>query len=341
MSKAVFSKINIEYEKRRQQSFDHLIERQNEVYSKIPRILEIDNEIKLIGVKYNKKILFGNKSSAILDELLTKISLLKLEKESLLLEAGYSKNFLEQEFTCQLCNDTGYIQGIEGTQRCSCLKQQLIFHIYKNSNLKLTETENFSAFDESLYPDSVNESKYGLNVSPRDNILNLKNICTQFIENFDSIDQKNLFFSGPTGVGKTFMSNCIASEIIKSGKTVLYQTAPLLFNTINEFKLKAFNEEGYEDTGYRSIFETELLIIDDLGTESQTSSRYAELLNILNTRFMNNLTKPCKTIISTNIGAKQLNDYYTERVMSRIVGSFEMLRFVGLDIRHIKTKNNI
>jgi DNA replication protein DnaC len=339
MSKIIFNKINSEYEKRRQESFDQLTERQNNVYLKIPRILEIDNEVRLIGVKYNKKILFGNKSGSVLDELLNETNLLRLEKEALLLQAGYSKSYLEQEFNCSACRDTGYIQSADGTKKCSCFKQKLIDHIYQNSNLKLTETENFSLFDETLYPDSINESRFGLKVSPRENILNIKDICLQFIENFDSTDQKNLFFSGPTGVGKTFMCNCIASEIIKKGKTVLYQTAPLLFNTINEFKLKAFNEDGYEDTGYKSIFDTELLIIDDLGTESQTSSRYAELLNILNARHMNNLTKSCKTIISTNIYAKQLNDYYTERVMSRIAGHFEMLMFVGMDIRNIKRQH--
>ena len=336
MSRIIFSIINNEYEKLRQQSFDNLFASQNEIYLKIPRILEIDNEIKHIGVKYNKKILFGNKSGDFVDELLNAINALRLEKETLLVKSGYSKSYLEPKFKCSLCKDTGYIQNPDGTEKCFCFKQQFIDHIYKHSNLKLTETENFSSFDENFYPDKVDESRYGLKVSPRENILNIKNICSQFIENFDSLDTKNLFFSGPTGVGKTFMSNCIAREIITRGKTVLYQTAPLLFNTINEFKARAFSNDGYEDTCYKSIFETELLIIDDLGTESQTSSRYAELLNILNTRHMNNLTKSCKTIISTNIYAKQLNSYYTERVMSRIAGHFEMLMFVGQDIRNVK-----
>lgn len=336
MSKIIYSIINSEYEKRQKQAYDRLLSRQTEVYSKIPRILEIDNDIKLIGVKYNKKILLGkNKSSGILDELLRDIRSLRDEKERLLVESGYSKDFLSPDYKCRLCKDTGYIESQDGTERCSCFKQQLIDHIYKHSNLKLTETENFSAFDANFYPDSVNENKYGLKISPRENILRIKDICSQFIENFDSSKQKNLFFSGPTGVGKTFMSNCIASEIMNKGKTVLYQTAPVLFNTISEFKVNAFKDDDYQDSGYKNIFEAELLIIDDLGTESQTAARYAELLNILNSRHMNNLTKPCKTIISTNIGAKQLNDYYTERVMSRIVGSFERLMFIGEDIRNV------
>lgn len=336
MSKIIYSIINNEYEKRQKQSYDRLILRQADVYSCVPRILEIDNQIKLLGVKYNKKILLGsNKSSSLLDELLVEISSLKIEKESLLIDFGYSKTFLEPDFKCDLCKDTGYININSGSERCSCFKQQLIDHIYTHSNLKLTETENFSVFDESLYPDLASESRYGLKLSPRENILNIREICSQFVENFDLAEQKNLFFSGPTGVGKTFMSNCIASEILRKGKTVLYQTAPALFNIISEFKMKAFKENDYEDSGYKNIFEAELLIIDDLGTESQTAARYSELLNILNTRQMNNLTKSCKTIISTNIGAKQLNDYYTERVMSRIVGSFERLMFIGEDIRNM------
>jgi DNA replication protein DnaC len=197
--------------------------------------------------------------------------------------------------------------------------------------------ENFQTFDETCYPLEVNESKYGIKKSPREHILGIKEKCQKFTSNFCVPEEKNLFFCGPTGVGKTFMTNCIAAEILNSGRTVLYQPAPSLFEAISQYKQKAFREnEEFEDACYRNIFDVELLIIDDLGTETKSSARYAELLNILNVRQANNLLRPCKTIISTNMEPGDLYDEYTERVASRIIGSFAMFRFAGEDIRTLR-----
>lgn len=337
MSANIHNLIKIEYDKRQKAASDSLSERKSEVYSKIPRVEAIDEEISINGIHYNKMILKGMITSEEASTRLTaRLEELNSEKSGLLKENGYPPNYLEMRFQCEHCRDTGYISTPQGFEKCSCYRQLLINHLYSESNLKLVENENFTTFNLDYYPDIVNEAKFGIKISPKQNILNIKDRCTKFIDGFQNPEEKNLFFSGPTGVGKTFMSNCVAMELINKGRTVLYQTAPTLFNIVNEHKIKAFTEDGYMDSMYRNILEAELLIIDDLGTEPPSAARFAELLTILNTRQLNNLTRPCKTIISTNIEVRQLYEYYSERVASRIIGGFDMFRFSGEDIRRLK-----
>lgn len=337
MYKNIHIEIQNEYEKRQKEIYDEMMLRKKEVYSKIPKIEEIDNEIQLTGIKYTKMILQdSNVADSLVNELRDKLESLKSEKVSLLNKFSYPSDYLEPKYNCNLCKDTGYVGDFANTEKCSCYKQKYINSLYNQSNLKLALYENFSMFNEKYYPDVVDEAKYGIRISPRKNILMIKERALDFIENITSPDNKNLFFSGPTGVGKTFMINCIAAELINRGRTVLYQTAPSLFNTINEYKLKSFKEAEYEDSTYENIFDVEVLIIDDLGTESPTAARYAELLNILNSRHDKNLQRPCKTIIATNMGVGKLHEYYDERVASRIIGSFDLFKFAGEDIRMLK-----
>ncbi|NSW92916.1 MAG: ATP-binding protein [Firmicutes bacterium] len=337
MNTNIYNLIKKEYEKKQRQAYEKLMDKKKEVFSAIPELEEIENKIQASGLTYSKLILSGKKSWD------TEVSALLLDMEKLrnrkklLLEANhYPQDYLEPEYECEKCKDTGFIDDNGIAVKCHCYRQKLINYLYDQSNLSLVKLENFNTFNEKYYPDIVDEKRYGIKISPRENILKIKDRCIAFINNFDSRDEKNLFFSGPPGVGKTFMASCIARELLNMGKTVLYQTAPVMFSTINEYKFRFSGTEEYSDTAYRNIFEVELLIIDDLGIEPTSPARYAELLTILNTRQANNLTRPCKTIISTNIGPKQLYEYYTERVVSRIVGYFDRLIFAGEDIRTIR-----
>ncbi len=333
----IHGKIKSEYERRQKSALDKLEARKAEIYSKIPRLYEVDSHIRHTGIKHNRLILQAvDQAGAILDSLLDEIDSLRREKAELLADFGYPADYLEMTFECPQCKDSGFIQGKDGSEKCSCYKQQLINILYRESNLQLSRNENFSSFDPNLFPDITDESRYGIKTSPRENILGIRERCLQFIDRIDSPAEKNLFFSGPAGVGKTFMSNCIALEVMNKGYTVLYQTAPVLFNTINQFRMKSSRDDEFEDMSYRSIFDVDLLIVDDLGTEPPSAARYAELLNILNTRHSNNLSRPCKLIISSNLGIKNLYEYYTERVASRVVGNFDMYRFAGEDIRTVK-----
>lgn len=337
MNRDIHNIIAREYERRQRASADQAAQRKADLYARLPRLKEIDSEISFMGIKYNRLILAASGSaSEILTELEHSLQLLSDEKKHILKINNISPDYFKPQYECEKCCDSGYINDTSGSQRCSCYKQQIINHLFARSNISLNGSESFENFNEALYPEEVDQEKYGIPISPRQNIINVKMTCQEFIIGIDNADCKNLFFSGRTGVGKTFLSLCIARELLNQGRTVLYLTAPILFDIITEHKMMAFKEENYNDDKYRSIFTVELLIIDDLGTETLSDSRYAELLNILNTRQANNSLAACKTIISTNLGPKKLFDLYTERITSRIMGHFDRLVLSGRDIRSIK-----
>ena len=337
MNRDIHNTIAREYERRQKLSADQASERKAQVYSKLPRLFEIDSEISFLGIKYNRLILTSNGASStpLVAELEHNLRILAEEKKALLESNNISPDIFKLRFECEKCSDTGYIIDSSGSQRCSCYKQQIINHLFARSNISLNGSESFETFNEELYPEEVDSERYGIAISPRENIINIKNACIDFTLNLDNPESKNLFFSGRTGVGKTFLSLCIARKLLNEGRTVLYLTAPVLFDIITEHKMLAYKEENYNDDKYQSIFNVELLIIDDLGTEPISDARYAELLNILNTRQANNSISACKTIISTNLGPKKLFDLYTERIASRIMGHFDRLVLAGRDIRSL------
>ena len=144
------------------------------------------------------------------------------------------------------------------------------------------------------------------------------------------------FFPEILVYGKTFMSNCIAGELLKKGKTVLYQTAPILLETVIDCKMNK-NKNGMNDNVLKSVLDTDLLIIDDLGTETLNSMKLSELFTILNTRILNLNQKITKTIISTNLNIKDIFRNYEERLGSRIAGYYDIYYFFGDDLR-LKTR---
>ena len=128
------------------------------------------------------------------------------------------------------------------------------------------------------------------------------------------------------------MSNCIANELLKKGKTVLYQTSPVLLETVVNNKMSR-NKTSKQEEFYKNVLECDLLIIDDLGTESLNNIKFTELFNIINTRLLNQNNKCLKTIISTNLSLPILNKTYGERITSRLIGNYNICRFFGDDIR--------
>ena len=292
MSISIYNAINHEFESRRLQNARIAEERRNEIYSAIPEIKALDDKVRFESLKLSRAILAGSAASdAIPGRLDEKLGGIREEKRSLLVAAGYPEDYLNPVYTCSKCKDTGYIETQEGSARCFCYRQLLISELYGASNLKLLDKENFSTFNEKYYSGKVDEQRYGITKSPRAHILNIKEKCQKFIENFRSPEEKSLYIFGNSGVGKTFLVNCIAYELISQGVTVLYQSAPALFDKITSFRMKSMRDNELDDEVYKNIFNVELLIIDDLGTEPQSESRHAELLNILNTRAANNLDR--------------------------------------------------
>lgn len=327
MNTNILKTIEREYEQKRMLAEKTTEYLKNETYEKYPRLAEIDSLIKKLGIEASKTALIANpdEKEDIINNLTSKIDLLKQEKESILKESGIS---LSPKYDCDKCKDTGYITTLYSTEMCSCMKQKLIDISYNKSNLYRLQNDTFDNFNPNLYSDQSNIEKYKTNISPRENIFNIKKIALDFVDNFQSEGQKNLLFIGTPGVGKTFLSGCIANEIIKKGYSVLYQTSPLLLDSIFDYKYNQKN--GSSKELYDSLFNVDLLIIDDLGTENLSAAKYAELSNIINTRLLNG---NIKTIISTNFDLAQLAKNYDDRILSRLIGNFHICKFIGDDIR--------
>jgi DNA replication protein DnaC len=310
----------VEYEEKRRRADMELDSRKQEIYKKFPRLEEIEDELNKISINKAKAILSKQQN---IDSLEQKALSLKNEKELILKNENID---LSKKYECEVCKDTGYIQKENcKTVMCNCLKQKLLNLSYNKSNLSDIKKDNFANFNSELFSDKGNNS-------PRKNILAIKKACMDFIENFDNLDTKNLLFLGNTGLGKTFMSNCIANELLKNGKTVLYQTAPVLLETIIDKKFNKYKTQN-ADEFYNNVLTVDLLIIDDLGAESLNSMKLSELFTVLNTRILNLNNKPTKTIISTNLNIEQIFRIYEERIGSRIAGYYNIYQFFGEDLR--------
>ena len=319
-----------EYEQKRRKAEMDLDERIENLYKKFPELEEIDDKINQISIDKTKAIL--NKQNGI-EEMDKEIFELKKRKEEFLNNNNIKSDYFEPNHECKICKDTGYVQDINNkTVMCNCLKQKLLNMSYNKSNLSDIKKENFENYNINLFSDEINTQKYKIKCSPRQNMINIKNACMKFIENFDNLDEKSLLFVGNTGLGKTYMSNAIANELLKKGKTVLYQTAPVLLETIIDNKFNKYKNHN-ADSFYKNVLNVDLLIIDDLGTESINTLTVSELFTIINTRILNLNNKPTKTIISTNFSIEQIFKNYEERIGSRIAGNYNIYQFVGEDLR--------
>ena len=333
MANEILTSLLKEYEQKKVKAEIEAEERKEALYTKIPRLQKLENEINNNALSTAKNIL--NKQYTSLSSLSDKIESFKKEKALILKENHIDEDYLKPHYECPICKDTGYIQKDNyRTEMCSCLKQRLLDISFNKSNMSNLNKENFSTFNELLFSDEVNPNKYRFSISPRENIKKIKNKSLEFVQNFDNPDYKNLLFSGNTGLGKTFLSNCIANEILKMGKTVLYQTAPVLLENIIDYKLN--KQKANLENINKSVLETDLLIIDDLGTETLNSMKLSELFTIINTRILNLNHKITKTIISTNLNINEIFNKYEERIGSRIAGYYDIYCFFGDDIRFKK-----
>lgn len=320
-----------EYEQKRIKANILLEDRKKELYSKYPELSDIENEINLISLKKINLILSANLSE--IEEINSKIENLKNKKNNLLKQLNINNDFLLPIYECTKCNDTGYIMQNNKSSMCSCLKQKLFNLEYNKCNIGNLDSENFSTFSFDYYSDEINVEKYGLQISPRDNVKRIKELSINFINNFDNPKQKNLLFTGNTGLGKTFLCNCIAYELLQKGKTVLYQTAPTMIDSIINYR---FSKLPSNNNIIEHILNVDLLIIDDLGTETLNTMKLTELFTIINSRILNQNNKITKTIISTNLSLRNLFSIYNERIGSRFVGHYDICKFVGDDIRFKK-----
>ncbi len=188
-----------EYDQKKIQAELDLEKRKEYLYKKIPRLQEIENELNHLSIETSKNILKNSSYSTNLFN--EKINNLKHEKQLILQKNNIDISYLKPHYECKICNDTGYIKTNNyKTQMCTCLKQKLLNISFNKSNIANLSNENFDTFNENIFSNDVDISKYKFNISPRENIKNIKNKCIYFIENFDNPNCKNLLFSGNTGL---------------------------------------------------------------------------------------------------------------------------------------------
>lgn len=324
MYNKILREISLEYERRRDRKNRELNIRKQEVYRSLPIVEKIDEEIFETGLNMAKSVLANpEKHGEIARKAREKMEKLRMEKAVILTEANIPANYMEMDYECEDCQDKGYL---ENGQQCHCLRQKLVSRAYEMSNIEeVLKRENFNNFNINIFSDEkYREEKY----SPRENMDSIAGVAQKFIETFDEKNGVNLLFYGTTGLGKTFLSNCIAKELIDKNKIVIYQTAFTILEIIERHRFGR-GDKKYNEYQYNLLFEADLLIIDDLGTEVGNTFTNAEIFNIVNTRIIGNK----KTIISTNLTPKEISNIYTDRVFSRISDKFLPLKFYGDDLR--------
>ena len=300
-------------------------DRYNEVTALCPDIADIDSEIIDLSMKTARARIEADSSDTDTDELASSLKSLNERKVAALASIGKPADYLDDIFTCPYCKDSGYVDG----KRCICFNKKAIDLIYKDSNLKnITADENFDTFSLSWYNNTDVDPATGL--TPYINMQKVLKVCHDFVDNFDNTFS-NLLFIGQTGVGKTFLTNCIAKELLDSSHSVIYLTAVELFQC---FEQQDFNKPDTSDTAIDSsyILDCDLLIIDDLGTEFANSYTSSRLFYCINERILRRKS----VVISTNLSLSDIRNMYSERIFSRLTSAYKLLKLAGADIRLLK-----
>lgn len=319
VSNSKYNEILRLYDAKRLRIYHEKNRRQNDVYEKLPRIKEIDNAISSLSINTAKALLISEDNSCI-DRFKEQMVALKKEKEELL-SKNFPPDFLEPEYDCPDCLDTGFIEN----ERCHCFKERIIEALYEQSNLKeILSNENFNTFNLRLYGNDTVDSTTGL--TPLENITRALDAANDFIDTFNT-EHKNLFIYGATGVGKTFLTNCIAKKLMDNSSSVIYTSAIKLFDILADTTFGRNSNDS--DALYFNIFDCDLLIIDDLGTELVNGFTASQLFNCINQRYLNHKS----VIISTNLSLSDIRETYSERVFSRITSNYTLIKIFGDDLR--------
>lgn len=311
-------------DKRRKNAINQQYLRKQEIYKAIPQIYKIDKLISKTSIDVSKEIISSRANSQanlkeILQGLMLKNNSLQEEKKLLLQKNNYPENYLDIEYFCSKCEDTGYVK----TGFCECMKKLLKEQVYNKLNMSVNiDNFKFSNFKIDYYPDNYIASEKSLKTPRAIATENLK-YCEDFAYNF-SRKSGNILMQGGTGLGKTHLSLAIAGVCIEKGTDVVYSSSQQLLHKLESDKFGGA-QEGFLD----SVLECDLLIIDDWGTEFYTQFTISAFYNIINTRLLEN--RP--TIINTNLSLEEIVTKYSPRIASRIMGEYDILTFYGKDYR--------
>ena len=285
----------------------------NAAYTSNKRLSEIDNKLAQIGANLAITALTGNTEQL---EIMKSMSVaLTTEKNEILKKAQVN----DIEYECGICSDTGYVGG----KICECIKREAAEIMSKELSSQMPlDACTFESFDLKYYSEKEKNGEI-----PRRRMTAILKLCREYAINFSPEASKNLLFLGGAGLGKTHLTLSIVNEVIKKGYLPVYSSAENLFTSIEAEK---FGGEGKGT--YEQVLNCDLLVIDDLGAEMATSFTKSVLYNLVNTRILSG--KP--TIINTNLTMKEIEEKYTARISSRLMGEYDWNKFLGDDIRQQK-----
>lgn len=309
-----YDRIFRQYEEKQRISRLETEKRHAAVYERIPKFRELEDTAASLSVAQGKKLLSGDTDA--LNALHDDLARLKEQKKLLLLDAGFPADYLDPVFSCPDCQDTGYINR----EKCHCFRQAEISLLYEQSGIQdLLAQNNFELLSYDYYTGEALVL-----------FQNAVKTCRHFIKNFNS-DYHNLFFYGTVGTGKSFLSCCVAKELMDQGCSVIYFGATGLFDLLSDAAFHTKNRDERQNA-YADLYRCDLLIIDDLGTELTNQFTASQLFSLLNERHLGKKS----TLISTNFTLAQLRDRYSDRIFSRITSNFDVCRLAGEDIRMYK-----
>lgn len=320
MSK-LHAKVMARYGALQKEAEDSQKDRRAEIYRKIPRILTLESEMSRNSLNTARVFLRDLEDpEAEIRRLKNENLNLRQEKMELLVSHGFPMDYMDVNYKCGECSDTGYVAG----RRCSCYGRHLADIVYEESDFhEMLSDCSFLTYDNSLFDNRAIHPEYQKTV--RQNMdANLK-LAKGYVSDFPS-HTENLYLYGPSGTGKTFLAIAMARALLDQGNLVVYRTASQLMDDIKEIKFRDNRE--VEDL----LMQSDLLIIDDLGTEMTSDLAKTEIFNLVNRR----LIKKKKMIISSNLKLENIRDKYSERMSSRLMGDFILVPFFGDDLRVMK-----
>ena len=316
LTNSQYEGITREYEQIRDKNRHILETRRKEIYQKVDGYRELEESVGSLSHNAARLVLEGDDAAPA--KLHDQLKELAVKRAKLLTDAGFPADYLDPIYLCRECEDTGYVLTPEGTrQKCRCFRQKELSVRYTQSNLQdLIRRENFSTLSYEYYQgEDLQHFKAAVELS--------KN----FVKNFNQV-YRNLFFYGTVGTGKSFLSGCIANELLQAGASVIYFSAFGLFERLARYSFDA-REKDTLHAFYEDLYGCDLLIIDDLGTEITNSFVTSQLFSCLNERWLRR--RP--VIISTNLSLEELRDRYSDRIFSRITSGFSLCKLTGPDIR--------
>ena len=327
LTNSEYETIMREYEELRLFEQKELERRRKEVYTALPVLESIDEQLIGGSIRALKQSFSGNEAA--FDNLAETNRQLSEQKQALMRQKGFPEDYLEVSYRCPACKDT----GLSGGKPCRCFKQSVISHFYMSPERReLLNRENFSTFRTDIFSKERIDETTGLSHYEEMQIIlrQMKDYCANF-----ETRKRDLLIHGATGVGKSFLTNCIAKALTDRGYTVLSIAANALFERLDTHWFHRDEEDRSASRSCEMLTECELLIIDDLGSEMTTQFTKSELFNLIEARHQ--LRRPI--IISTNLSLNEIRERYTDRVSSRIF-LYTAVQIKGRDLRIELQMNN-